>query len=268
MGRGLLKRLRLAGRKVQAYDSSESGRRAAREGGAVLAETAAEAARGTPCIHVIVPADEHVLNVMLGADGVIAGAEIGALVLLHSTILPATTQEVAERAREHGVDVIDAPVTAVPAKFEIGEGQFLMGGPETLVQKARGYLQPIGKSFHHFGPLGAGNVAKIAKALINASERVAFNEVLQIAEAGGLDVRQFLEFERATALEPAAKRWEQVFTVENNHAHPRPMTNLFNKDIFLAAKLAEIYALDAPVTQSTAQTATRWLRVWAEDAAK
>jgi 3-hydroxyisobutyrate dehydrogenase-like beta-hydroxyacid dehydrogenase len=189
-------------------------------------------------------------------------------VLIHSTILPTTTLEVAARAAEHDVDVIDAPVTAVPTKFEIGEGQFMLGGPESLVQKAREYLLPIGKSFHHFGPLGAGNVAKIAKALINATERVAFNEVLEIAEAGGLDVRQFLEFERATALEPAAKRWEQVFTVENNHARPRPMTNLFNKDVFLAAKLAEVYGLDVPLTQSTAHTATRWLAAWAKDAAK
>jgi 3-hydroxyisobutyrate dehydrogenase len=262
MGRGLLKRLQLAGREVQAFDVSEAGRAAACDGGASVADTPAAAAQGAAFIHVIVASDEQTLDATLGSDGALAGAPAGALVLLHSTILPMTTQKVADAAKKVGVDVIDAPVTAVPRKFEAGEGQFLMGGPDEVVKKARDYLAPVGKSFFHFGPLGAGNVAKLAKALINASERVAINEVLQIAEAGGLDVKQFLNFERATALEPTVQRWEHVFNIENGHATPRPATNLFNKDIFLAAQLAEAYRIDAPLTQGAAQTAVKWVKAW------
>jgi 3-hydroxyisobutyrate dehydrogenase len=188
--------------------------------------------------------------------------------LLHSTVLPATTQTVAAAAAKLGVDLIDAPVTAVPAKFQAGEGQFLVGGTEVQVAKARDQLLLIGKSVHRFGPLGAGNVAKIAKAMINATQRVAVNEILQMATAGGLDVGQFLEFERASGAESVVARWEQVFVVEDNHARPRPVTNLFRKDVFLGEQLAHAYGLDAPVAEASARTAKVWLKTWDEAAAK
>jgi 3-hydroxyisobutyrate dehydrogenase-like beta-hydroxyacid dehydrogenase len=173
-----------------------------------------------------------------------------------------TTIKLAEFASGRGVDLLDAPVTAVPARLEAGEGRFLLGGSEASVRRAREQLLLVGKSADRFGPLGAGNIAKIAKALINASERVALNEVLQLASAGGLDIRQFLEFEREAPSERGITRWNRIFEISDNRATPRPATNLFRKDIFLAAKLADAYGLEAPLTHASAETARRWLQIW------
>ena len=55
----------------------------------------------------------------------------------------------------------------------------MVGGPLVLVDRARGYLLTIGDAVHHYGPLGAGNVAKLARALISAGERVVIAKALE-----------------------------------------------------------------------------------------
>lgn len=263
MGQALLHRLRTAGKQVRAYDASPEALQAAREGGASAAASPADAAQGAAYVHVLVASDDQTIEVTLAPDGVLAEAAAGTLMLLHGTILPATTQRIAEAAAEKSVDVLDAPIAAVPNRLAQGSATFLLGGPPALVEKARGHLLQLGEAVHHFGPLGAGNVAKIARALINAGERVLLSEVLAILEAGGIDQRQFMAHELAAARSNLA-RWDRNFIIEDGHARHRPATNLFNKDVMLAAKLAETYEIDAPLTRGAARTAARWVQEWAK----
>lgn len=264
MGQALLSRLRAAGNEVRAYDVSPAALQAARDGGATVAVSPADAARGAAYVHVIVASDEQTMQVTLGPDGVSAEAAPGTLVFLHGTILPATTQRIAEAAAKNAVDVLDAPIAAVPKRLEKGEAAFLVGGPPALVEKARGYLMQLGEAVHHFGPLGAGNVAKLARALINAGERVLLAEVLAILEAAGIDLRQFLEIERAADRPSTLALWDKNFVIEHGHARHRLATNLFNKDVMLAAELSQLYGVDAPLSQGAARTAARWVQEWAK----
>jgi 3-hydroxyisobutyrate dehydrogenase len=262
MGRALLPRLRALGGNVQAYDVSDVALRAASEAGATVVTSPSAAARGASHVHVIVGSDDEVSHVTMGHEGVLAGASPGAVVFLHSTILPMTTRRIAEAAAKINVDVIDAPIAGLPQQLESGQGVFLIGGSESVVDTARAYLLQLGETVHYFGPLGSGNVAKLAKSMINAGERIVLAEVLHLAEAGGLDLRQFLEVERATGMGSPVSRWERIFDINNGHAEHRPAPNLFNKDVTLAAQLAGTYGLDAPLIQEAARTSVQWVREW------
>ena len=263
MGRALLSRLRAAGLVVQAYDISSAALLQASAGGATAMPSPAAAARKAASVHVMVASDEQTVQAVLGAEGVLAGAAPGTLVLLHGTILPQTTQRIAEQAARSGIDVMDAPITSVPRELEVGKAAFMVGGPKALVDGARDYLLKLGDDVHHYGPLGAGNTAKLARALLNAGERVLLAEVLAIVEAGGLDPRQFLQIEGSAGRPSKLSLWQDIFIIENGHARHRPATNLFNKDVLLAAQLAESQGLDAPLSQGAARTARQWVREWA-----
>jgi 3-hydroxyisobutyrate dehydrogenase-like beta-hydroxyacid dehydrogenase len=102
MGSALLERLVAAGAKVRAFDIKESAMQAARERGAETVASSAEAARGAKIIHVFVHNDQEVFDATLADKGVLAGAERGATVIVHSTVLPATTRRVAEEATPRG----------------------------------------------------------------------------------------------------------------------------------------------------------------------
>jgi 3-hydroxyisobutyrate dehydrogenase len=265
MGRALLLRLRIAGKQVQAYDISPAAQQAARDGGAMVMPSPAAASRDAGYVHVIVASDDQTTEAVLGPDGVLATAAPGTMILLHGTVLPTTTRRVAEAAAKNKVDVIDAPITAVPKQLEAGKAAFMVGGPHVLIDKVRSYLLQLGDGVHHYGPLGAGNVAKLARALLNAGERVLISEVLAIVEAGGLDPRHFLQIESAEGRPSKLSLWENIFIIENGHARHRAATNLFNKDVQLAAKLAESYDLDAPMSQGAARTARRWVAEWSKN---
>jgi 3-hydroxyisobutyrate dehydrogenase len=268
MGKALLARLRLADLTVRAFDVAEPGRAAARDAGAAVLDSAAEAARGAARVHVFVRTDGEMIEAVLGDRGVLAGTDPGATLLLHSTVLPATTRRIADAAAAKRVQVVDAPVTSVPARVAAGEAVFLIGGAQETVDAVRPHLLAVGRSVHHFGPLGSGNVAKLAKNLANAAERVLMDEVLRVVEAGGIDPGAFLEMCRAVDQGSLISRWEKSFTVENGHATPRPASNLFNKDMKLAAEYAAAEGIEVPMTQSAATTGLRWSAEWERQRAR
>lgn len=262
MGQALLHRLLLAGVKVKAYDISEASLAVARQMGADIVDSPAAAARDVVAVHLFVRTDAEQIEATTGAGGILEGASPGMVLFLHSTVLPATTHRVAEAAEKRQVDVLDAPVTSIPRHVHAGEGVFLLGGDAKLVMRVRPYLKTLGKDIRYFGPLGSGNVAKIAKNQINAVERVAFSEVLAIVEASGIDVEEFLEMAVATDNGSMTSRWERAFAISNNHADPLPATNVLNKDIGLAADLARILGLNTPITNAAASTARVWVAGW------
>lgn len=262
MGEALMKRLLLAGREVVAFDISPDRMRLVTEQGGTAAGSVSEASRGVSFVHVFVRTDEELLAVMTAKDGVLEVADRGTMVFLHSTVMPDTTRKIAEAAGSRGVRVLDAPVTSVPRVVAAGDAVFLMGGSTEDAAVATPYLQPLGKAVHHFGPLGSGNVAKIAKNLINANERIALAEVTAIVEAGGVSVQQFLDMAASVDHGSTVGRWPSSFKIEGNHAEPRPASNLLNKDIGLAADLSRSLGLKTPMTEAAAETAKAWVAAW------
>lgn len=262
MGTALLSRLRIAGREVQAYDISEDRMAYARSQGAKTVASAAEAARDVECVHIFVRTDDELIDVTMGKNGILKVARPGTMVFLHSTVMPKTSRKIAAAAAKRKVRVLDVPVTAVPRVVAAGDAVFLMGGAEADVEAAKSLLAPLGRGAHYFGAVGSGNVAKIAKNLINANERVALAEVAAIAEAGGIDVKQFFEMAAGVDQGSAVARWQNAFAMEGNHAAPRPASNLLNKDVGLAADLARALRVKAPMTQAAAATAKIWVRGW------
>lgn len=265
MGQALLHRLILAGARVKAFDISADALTAARKLGAETVGSAAEAARGVEAVHLFVRTDDEEMAATAGPGGVLEGAAPGTVLILHSTVLPETTRKVAAAAAKAKVDVVDAPVTAVPRYVQAGEAVFLLGGEPGVVDRVRPHLEALGQRTYHFGPLGTGNVAKIAKNLATAIERVAAAEIVWMAEAGGLDPKNFFEFMRAEHNHPVMQRWDSAFTIENGHALPRPASNLLNKDVGLAAKYARATKVTARVTQGAADTAAEWVAGWEKE---
>lgn len=262
MGTALLSRLHAAEREVQAYDISEERMRVARAKGARTVASVAEAAEGVGFVHVFVRTDEELIDVTTGAGGVLSSATAGTFVFLHSTVMPDTSRRIDAAARPKGVRVIDAPITAVPRVVAEGNAVFLLGGDDEDAAVAVPYLEPLGRGVYHFGPVGSGNVAKIAKNLINANERIALMEVAALVEAGGLDVAQFLDMAAAVDRGSTVGRWQATLSVEGNHPAPKPASNIYNKDVGLAAELARKLRVNAPMTQAAADTAKTWVAGW------
>jgi len=268
MGSALLERLIIAGKTVQAFDIHPSAMDVARQGGAETKGSAAEAAKGARFVHVFAHNDDQVLNATIEANGVLESAAPGTIVLLQSTILPATTHRVAEVASKKGIHVIDAAVTSVPRLVREGSATFLVGGPDDIVAKVRPHLESLGKTVWHFGPLGAGNAAKLAKNLTNVIERVMWAEAVKLAATAGLDPNQFIDMAISIGKCGMIEQRERVLDIENGQVEPNHATSIFTKDVQQATQLARDLGLDLQLSQATADITGRWLKQWAAEEKK
>ena len=239
MGSALLSRLKLANVVATAFDISPKAMEAARAEGAQTAPSAKAVAQGATIIDVVVRTDQEVLECMLGNNGVLEGAAPGSLVLLHSTIRPATTKKVAELAADKRVNVIDACMTAVPSAVRQGGLTFLVGGQKAIFRSRQAALLNMAKDAVHMGPLGCGNVTKLFKNMVTASEALIVYEALQIAKAGGVSYKAALDLMKKTKSQHILDRWESRYDISGDELKFDPGTNLYDKDLPLAAEVGK-----------------------------
>lgn len=259
MGSALLVRLTEAGAKVRAFDIKDSAMQAARDGGAETVASSAEAARGSKIVHVFVHNDQEIVDATLGDNGVLAGAIRGATVILHSTILPATTRRVAEAAAPQGIRVMDASVTSTPRYVRAGEAVFLVGGDDSVVADVRPHLEAIGRKVWHFGPLGCGNAAKLVKNLSNVMERVMWMEALTLAKSAGIDPVQYAEMLKSVMRGSAIADWQKIIAIEDGEISPtRGDGGIFRKDVPHAVTLMHELGLKLPLAEGTGAAAQRF----------
>ena len=253
MGSALLSRLKLAGGSAIAFDIAPAALEAARKEGAEAAPSAKAVAQNATIIDVVVRTDQDVLQCMLGNDGVLEGAETGSLVLLHSTIRPATTKKVAELAADKRVNVIDACMTAIPSVVRQGGLTFLVGGQKAFFERAKPHLLNMAKDAVHMGPLGCGNVTKLFKNMVTASEALVVYEALQIAKAGGVSYKAALDLMQKTKSQHILDRWDMRYDLSGGELKFNPGTNLYDKDLPLAAEVGKSLGADIPVVEALAK---------------
>jgi 3-hydroxyisobutyrate dehydrogenase-like beta-hydroxyacid dehydrogenase len=250
MGSALLSRLKLANVVATAFDVAPQAMEAARAEGAQTAPSAKAVAQGATIIDVVVRTDQEVLECMLGNNGVLEGAAPGSLVLLHSTIRPATTKRIAETAADRRVNVIDACMTAVPSVVRQGGLTFLVGGQKAFFDRAKPHLLRMAKDAVHMGPLGCGNVTKLFKNMVTASEALIVYEALQIAKAGGVSYKAALDLMKKTKSQHILDRWETRFDISGDELKFNAGTNLYDKDLPLAAEVGKSLGADIPVVEA------------------
>jgi 3-hydroxyisobutyrate dehydrogenase len=253
MGSALLSRLKLANVAALAFDIAPKALEAARAEGARIEPSAKAVAQNSTVIDVVVRTDQEVIECMLGHEGVLEGAAPGSLVLLHSTIRPATTKKVAQAAADKRVNVIDACMTAVPSVVRQGGLTFLVGGQKAFFDRAKPHLLNMAKDAVHMGPLGCGNVTKLFKNMVTASEALIVYEALQIAKAGGVSYKAALDLMQKTRSQHILDRWESRYDLSGGELKFNPGTNLYDKDLPLAAEVGKALGAEIPVVEALAK---------------
>jgi len=253
MGSALLSRLKLTNVSALAFDIAPRALQAARSEGAEAASSGKAVAQACTMIDVVVRTDQEVLQCVLGNDGILEGAAPGSLILLHSTIRPTTTKKVAEAAADKRVNVIDACMTAVPSVVRQGGLTFLVGGQKAFFERAKPHLLKMAKDAVHMGPLGCGNVTKLFKNMVTASEALVVYEALQIAKAGGVSYKAALDVMQKTKSQHILDRWDTRYEFSSGELKFISSTNLYDKDLPLAAEVGKTLGAEIPVVEALAK---------------
>ena len=186
MGGPMARNLAAAGHEVSVYDLVEGLVADCVAAGAAAAGSARAAVADARIVITMLPASKHVRALYID-DGLLDAIDLAATVIDCSTIAPAVAREVAERARERGIDMLDAPVSGGTAGAENGTLTFMVGGEAEVVERVRPLLDHMGANIFHAGDAGAGQTAKVCNNMLLAVQMTATAEALALGAAEGLD---------------------------------------------------------------------------------
>lgn len=160
----------------------------------------------------------------------------GRVLIELSTILPATMSLVAERAREHDVAVIDAPVSGGPAEALKGALVLLAGASSSVLRRASAVLDVLG-TVEQVGEAGDGKAVKLVNNVMSMGNVVVAAEAFALGTSLGLDAGRLYDVLSRSGGRSHHFTKRIPYALADDYA-PRFSLNLAEKDLRLALQLA------------------------------
>lgn len=247
MGRGMAHNLLKAGFALTVWNRTAARMDALLEAGAQAGQSPADVAARSDITVVCVSDTPDVEAVILGPDGILAGAKPGSLVIDCSTISPTVTKTVAEKLAAANVGMLDAPISGGSEGAANGTLAIMVGGSAADFERALPVFEAMGKTITHVGQNGAGQTVKLVNQILVVGHALAMSEALLFAQAGGVNVETALKAVEAGAAgswmlsnrgpQILARDWRPGFTVD-----------LQQKDVRLILSAADDLGVPVPTT--------------------
>jgi 3-hydroxyisobutyrate dehydrogenase-like beta-hydroxyacid dehydrogenase len=186
------------------------------------------------------------------AEQWLRGAAPGSVLVDLSTNAPATVRELGALLAKQGCHLLEAPLTGGAPGAKARMLVFLVGGEPAVFERCRPVLAKLGRATFFFGPLGAGNTAKLVNSLLAFTSTWVSLEGLAIASKSGLDLRTLVEAVRTGG----AGNFFIDRMVEGINQRGRPpqfALALAAKDAGLVVDVARDAGVPAPVASQIAQ---------------
>jgi 3-hydroxyisobutyrate dehydrogenase len=158
-----------------------------------VATSPADAASDADVVVAMVADDRASRAVWMGEQGALSSVKKGALLIDSSTLSVAWVDELSKAAEDAGADFIDAPVTGSRDHAAAGQLNFLVGGSEAALERAKPVLTVMSRSIVHLGPTGSGALVKLINNFICGVQAAALAEGLRLIESSSLDREKTLD---------------------------------------------------------------------------
>jgi len=252
MGRPMAGHILRAGFPLTVFNRTSGRADELAAAGARIADSPAAVASAADVVVVMVTDSADVEEVIAGPSGILSAARKGAVVVDMSTIAPATERRLAERLRERGADLVDAPVSGGDVGAKNATLAIMAGGDAAALERARPVLQCLGKSITHCGPVGSGQLAKLCNQILVSVTLLGVSEAITFARKSGLDPEVML---RAVG-GGAAASWQLANLgprILNDDVAPGFMVDLMQKDLRLVEEAGAEAGTPLPATSLVRQ---------------
>jgi 3-hydroxyisobutyrate dehydrogenase len=246
MGSAMAANLARAGFPLTVWNRTPGRAEPLRQLGAVQATTPLEVAQASDVVVACLTDSPQVAEVLFGPRGLAEGFAPGSLFIDCSTISPAKAREFGERLGEHGVAMLDAPVSGGSEGAVAGTLTIMVGGEAGDLERGRDVLQAMGRTITHLGPLGSGQVAKAVNQVILCGTYLGVAEGIVLAMKAGMDPEKLV----AALGAGAAGSWVLQNRSERMISDRYPLgfkIALHRKDLAIALELSRSVGAVLPV---------------------
>ncbi|HXL42858.1 MAG TPA: NAD(P)-dependent oxidoreductase [Gaiellaceae bacterium] len=255
MGGGVARRLLAAGHELHGWNRTPEKAAPLVAEGLVLEESPRAVAEQADVVFTMVTNVSALRAVAEGEDGIIAGLRPGKVWVDMTTAAPAVCRELAERVRETGADMVDAPVSGSVSTLEEGRLSIMVGGSEETFRRVEPILLDIGPKVTRVGDNGQALLLKIAINLSLHVQMVAFCEGLLLAEKDGIDREVALDVMLGSVIASPMLKYRAPFILDMPD-EAWFNVNMMQKDMLLALEAGRQLDVPMPTTASTNELLT------------
>lgn len=148
--------------------------------------------------------DEDLRSVVLGDEGAFAGMAQGATFVDHTTASADVARELYARAKELGLNFVDAPVSGGQAGAVNGVLTIMCGGEAPVFDAIKPVAAAYGRAVTLVGAPGAGQLAKMVNQICIAGVVQGLSEAIAFGQAADLDMKLVLD----VISKGAAQSWQ------------------------------------------------------------
>jgi len=252
MGKPMARNLLKAGHELVVYDVSPQAVADVVASGAARGESARDVAARSEVAITMVPDGPEVEVAILGPSGALEGAAPGSVIVDMSSISPLVAQTVGAACDAKGVGFLDAPVSGGEPKAIEGTLAIMVGGRQATFDRVLPLFQAMGSSATLTGPVGAGNVTKLANQIMVAVNIAGMGEALVLATKAGLDPEVVFNAVKGGLAGSAVLNAKAPMVISRNFK-PGFRVRLHQKDLRNALLAAEAMKVPLPFTSLAQQ---------------
>ena len=249
MGSPMSQRLISAGFPVTVYNRSKAKEEALKLKGATVASTPRILMEQVDVIIIMVTDDQAIREIFTGDDGLLGTKTNGKIIINMSTVSPGISKEMASLCSQEGNHYLDAPVSGSVKQAEEGQLVIMVGGNETILEKAKPILEHLGKLTLLVGSTGAGNTAKLAINILLAFHAQGLAEAVVFARQNEIKTKDLITLINISALGNVFTKIKGDAIIQNNYKAAFALKHIA-KDL----RLAKEEGLATPMGETTFKT--------------
>ena len=247
MGGNMVARLLEKGHIVTGYNRTRSKAQWLIDKGMKFAESPKVVAAASEVTFTMVTDAAALAAVTDGPNGLLAGMDPGKFYVDMSTVSPDVSRALAAKVREHGADMVDAPVSGSVITLQQGKLSMMVGGRKETFERLKPLLLDIGPKVTHVGENGVALAMKIALNLQLAVQMLAFSEGLLLAEKSGIPRAVAVDVMVHSAIASPMIQYRGPFVLLQPEAAWFDV-NMMQKDMLLAMELGRKLNVPLPTT--------------------
>ncbi len=182
-----------------------------------------------------------------GPEGLLAGLNKGKVLIDMSTVAPSVSRALADKVRQNGGDMVDAPVSGSVVTLQQGKLSVMVGGRRETFERVKPLLEDVGPKVTHVGDNGLALSMKIAVNLSLVVQMLAFSEGVLLAEKSGIARATAVEVLTHSAVASPMIQYRGPFILQQPEEAWFDV-NMMQKDMLLALDMGRQLDVPLPTT--------------------
>ena len=245
MGLPMSKNIVKAGYNLTVFNRSKNKAESLKEFGAKISNTLKDAVDGSDIV-ITMLTDDTAVDEVMNNDDFTKSLKSGAIVIDMSSVKPTTATKHGNNLKLKNINYLDAPVSGGTIGAEEASLAIMVGGEQNIFDDAFDILKKMGNPTL-VGPIGSGQVSKLANQIIVGLTIGAVAEAVTLCEKAGADPNKMIKalsggWADSKVLQTHGKR------MINKDFTPKGRTSVHLKDMNNILECANNYNTHLPIS--------------------